>query len=133
MLTSPRRRCWKLTVRVTCSNLLISLSVPSHAMVSIVIDSVPPAGISLQEVQYQNQNSPYCLLFIFCNCLCKNLFFGYHFFVLFNYKPVTYCHTEKRRKLPAEFITAEIKFRKLYNCIKKNKKIRTSWFAIYTS
>jgi len=77
-------------------------------MVSIVIDSVPPAGISLQEVQYQNQNSPIvCYLFsaiAFARiCFSVTTFSG----VLFNYKPVTYCHTEKRRKLPAEFNTAE--------------------------
>jgi len=75
-------------------------------MVSIVIDSVPPAGISLQEVQYQNQNSPIAC-YLFYTIAFARIFFGYHFFVLFNYKPVTYCHTEKRRKLPAEFITAE--------------------------
>ena len=34
-------------MRVTCSSLVISLSVPSHAIVSIVMDKVPPAGISL--------------------------------------------------------------------------------------
>ena len=49
MLTSPRRRCWKLTVRVACSSLLISLSVPLQAMVSMVMESVPPAGISLRK------------------------------------------------------------------------------------
>ena len=47
-LTSPRRLCWKETVNVTCSSFVISLSVPSQAIVSIVIDSVPPAGISLK-------------------------------------------------------------------------------------
>ena len=47
MLTSPRLRCWNETVSETCSNFVISLSVPSHAIVSIVMERVPPAGISL--------------------------------------------------------------------------------------
>ena len=104
MLTSPRRRCWKLTVRVTCSNLLISLSVPSHAIVSIVIDSVPPAGISLQEVQHQYQFS-WLFVIHFLQLLLKE-------FALWS----------------PNLSSLKIKFCKLY-CFDKNTKPRTSWLG----
>ena len=42
-------------MRATCSSLAICLSVPSHAIVSIVIDKVPPAGISLEREATVNE------------------------------------------------------------------------------